>query len=198
MKRQRPFRPRIPRPGSRFRTPVPIRHVPPLLIKANHLYEEGEYGEAARLYEDLAIKSACREMLPAPHLFIRAGRKNLLCGNMGNAIRMFLRGFGIFADQGRWNELHWMSDRVIDDLRQQGQHNSADELMNWIKQALLESETEFQENSTTIERITRKKTVLPLKCPSCGGSIHPDEVIWVDENLAECSYCRNLFRGGPA
>jgi hypothetical protein len=34
---------------------------------------------------------------------------------------------------------------------------------------------------------------LPLKCPNCGGSVHPDELEWTDSRSAICDYCGSIL-----
>jgi len=34
---------------------------------------------------------------------------------------------------------------------------------------------------------------LPAKCPSCGGTVIPDEVHWVEDGRALCDYCGSIL-----
>jgi len=179
----------IVRTRPRFGPPVPSRQVPPLLKKANVLFEQGKYKDAAHLFEELAEKATARNLPPAPHLYVRSGRAYLLDGNINTAVSLFIKGFSIFASQKRWGELQRVCNRVIEDLRQQKRDKEANDLQAWVKNHMAESEASISEG------FEKKRPPLPLKCDSCGAAIHPDEVEWIDDNTIECNYCGNMIRG---
>jgi hypothetical protein len=44
-------------------------------------------------------------------------------------------------------------------------------------------------------RAQEEKPRLPGKCPQCGGTVHPQEVEWIDERTASCDYCGSILEG---
>jgi hypothetical protein len=39
------------------------------------------------------------------------------------------------------------------------------------------------------------RAALPPSCPACGSPVRPNEVKWLDGNVAECSYCGRILHG---
>jgi hypothetical protein len=193
MRRKRPFPGRFPPPGRR-RPGLPPRRkpVPPVLERANRLFANGEYLEAARLYEDLAEKARGPRIFRKPVLFLQAGRC-LLYGNEAEAgVRLFQKGFSILKQQQRWGDLQRLARRALAELREKGYEEQASQLEEWLASQAIPSEVDMK--TSTVQE-GRKLPPLPLTCPACGGAVHPDEVDWSEDmSVAECSYCGNLLR----
>lgn len=194
MRRRRPFPPRFPRPARPFGPPLPDRQVPPLLIKANQLYQQGKYEEAARLFNDLADRAGSRGNPKAPLLYVQTGKSYILAGNNSIGYEILLKGFGILVQQQRWHDLQRMGYRIISDLRQQGIEDVAKQIENWLEKNLVVQDS-TSKISPDPDNFQKKRAILPLSCLSCGAAVYPDEVTWVDEITVECNYCGNLIRG---
>ena len=50
--------------------------------------------------------------------------------------------------------------------------------------------------NVVIHRIPREESIAfpSSHCPSCGASLRPDEVEWLDDVTAECAYCGSPVR----
>lgn len=169
---------------------LPTRPVHPLLIKANQLMQEGNYVEAAELFEQLAHGAQARGFPRAPQLFLQAAKARLAAGQVQPAMGLTRQGLGLLAQAYRWSELSSAGSRVVAALNSQGHTTEGEEIAKWLEQ-ILQSHGGLQQISPT--ELT-KKPHLPVSCPHCGGAIRPGEVNWVDDITAECEFCGNMVR----
>ena len=189
MRRRRIVRP-VLRPGMRPRQNHPVH---PLLKKANQLFNNGEYQEAAELFIKLGNGALARNLPRAPHLFLQAGRAYLLAGENERAVETSEHGLTLIANDKRWAELKHMGDRVVSGLVEHKLDNEAEKIEAWLNDKLPKG-LDIPETPMSIDNI-RKKAHLPLTCNSCGAAVNPMEVRWVDDITAECSFCGNMVRG---
>lgn len=160
------------------------------LRRANRLMEIGDFANAAFLYEKLA-RALHDQGRPrqAAHLYIQAARARMLAGQVQPAEELIKQGLSIFVQAGLWEPFDRVGNRAVNELRQHNQPQAADDLARWIQD---------QWQNRTIpaapvggqEKPARK---LPLKCPSCGATVRPDEVEWVDGANAMCDYCGSML-----
>jgi hypothetical protein len=168
------------------------------LIEANRLFAAGEYVRAALLFEQLALSA--RRPRNAAHLFVQAGRAHLLAGKVGQAMLFFRRGLNLLAERRRWRSAHHLGQSVIQELRERGHTQQADELTAWLNG---QPAPELDEGEPDVP-IARQPVApvrpprLPTKCPSCGGAVDPRDVEWVDDSTVECDYCGSLIRAEEA
>lgn len=185
MFRRRPLRRRI------LRRPLPPVGPPAAgpqqaLAHANRLMENGDYKEAAEIFERLAQGAEQRGMLRrAPHLFLQAARARLRASQFERADELLYRGLNILADTAQWNHLHRLGNAAIDEYKRLDQQKAAEKLQAWLDEALKDHPEAIQ---PPIEKAHRQAS-LPGKCPYCGASIRPDEVEWIDQQTVECLYC---------
>lgn len=187
-----PRRPRRPLPPRRFpqRNAAP-RHVHPLLLRANRLFSDGKYYDAAKLYEKLAVGAYDRHLPRAPMLFMQAGKSLLIAGKVEKGMALAQRGLGLLADQKRWRELYQFGRRSVNVLNELGHKEQAAGLEEWLKALLPED----QEPVMRKEQLTKEEMrVFPVSCPACGARVHPDEVKVIDKATVECSFCGSLIR----
>jgi hypothetical protein len=163
--------------------------VPPALQQANQLMEAGDYNDAAAAYEQLAQAAEGRNVPRAPIFFIHAGRARFLAGQSAQGMGHLKHGLGLFAARGQWGELHRAGRRAVEELNGRGLATEAKEVESYLTAALPSTFA-----PAAIPAPVRKPN-LPPHCPSCGGAIRPDEVEWLDEVTAECSYCGSPVRG---
>lgn len=69
------------------------------------------------------------------------------------------------------------------ELRRLGHADEADELATWLSTML-----KGHENTSWGGQQSAPRRLL-TKCLHCGGGVRSDEVEWIDEGTAECSYC---------
>ena len=162
------------------------QNVPPVLQEANFTFDKGEYGRAAKLYEDIAKTADARGGLRAPLFHLQAGRSRVYAGQTQLGLPSLKRGLELFALRGQMHKLHQAGDRLIADLKARGLHTEAAEMDSWLKQ--------FSSSQPGSESQAVHKADLPTHCASCGASIRPDEVEWLDESTAECAYCGSPVR----
>jgi hypothetical protein len=160
------------------------------LQRANRLMEIGDFTNAAFLYEKLARKvHDLGQPRQAAHLYVQAARAMLLAGQMQPGLELLEQGLSTFAQAGFWDAFERVGGRALDELRQQDQPQAAQDLSQW-----LESMRQNRPPSSAPEEVKESRhRALPLKCPSCGATVRPDEVEWVDEERAVCDYCGSML-----
>jgi len=180
-----------------FRRPRPVRAVHPRLVHANRLLEEGDYLQAAQLYEELGRQELDLGKVRAPYLFLQAGQARLLGGDKDAGIALIQQGLGMFEAEGRWRKLQRAGSRVLAGLRGSGYDDEAVKIEQWL-QKTLQPQGEFSAMPVSSSSEEERHPLLPTTCPACGASLYPQEVDWVDALTAECNYCGNLIRGDEA
>ncbi len=177
-----------------LRRPHRLRYHPPspptqrMLQRAHRSMELGEHANAAALFEQLAREAHDQNRLrQAPRLYLQAARGYILAEDMRLADAQLWIGLGILAEQRNWIQLHTIGQRIIHELEEWGHQQIAQNVKIWLSDTLPNKTLPTQH-----EQITR--ALLPVKCPSCGGAILPDEVDWLDNNTGECPYCGSAVR----
>ena len=93
------------RPISPFRRPVLGRAglgmvtANPKLLEANRFFENGDYTDAAEIFEDLAEKAVANQIPQSPHLFLLAGTARMKAGDIQSAIVLFKRGLVLILER---------------------------------------------------------------------------------------------------
>jgi hypothetical protein len=166
-----------------------------LLVKANQLFSRGEYLKSAKIFEKLAEEVFSRGGPRAPQLFIQAGRAQLFAGQVDTGMVLVKKGLNQLFIEERWPQLRRLGRRAFAVLEELRYFEQAKELRSWLAESLpAKSEGEIEAFSELRTRAkSRQRPVLPVACPSCGGGVHSDEVEWVNEQKAECSFCGNLI-----
>lgn len=162
-----------------------IRHVPPLLRRANALMEEENYAEAARAFEKVAKRAQANLGPRAPLYYIRAGRAFILAKNTQEGMSRLLKGLSLIARREDWSPLLQIGKRATAFLQELGLEEEAKEIEAFLKR--------FLPADTSLPPLRRGGT-LPVKCPHCGAPLRSDEVVWINEKDAECPYCGNPVR----
>jgi hypothetical protein len=158
--------------------------------RANRLMEIGDFTNAATLYENLARKvHDFNRPRQAGHLYVQAARARVLAGQIKPGLDTLKHGLTIFAQAGLWGVFEAIGSRAIGELGQLGQPQAAQDLADWLDTK--RSNRTMQDITPTIPVSSPRS--LPLKCPSCGATVRPDEVEWVDEDHAACDYCGSVM-----
>ena len=182
MFRRRPIGRRPRRPGGRAEM---------MLNQAHRLMANGEYIQAAAIFERLARGAVERGIPRAPFLFIQAGKAYLEGGEQPKGFTLVKHGLKMLADAGRWGDLHRVGHRTLSVLEEKGYTQEKERLAAWLEEVL-------PENSERVAAIKSKAVsrhpVLPTACPSCGGPLDPAVVSWRDEVTVECVFCGSMVR----
>jgi hypothetical protein len=182
MFRRRPLRPRIPRPIGPRRHPALQR-----LQRAHQLMSEGSFTEAGQLFEELAVGAETRGIPRAPQLFLLAGHAFVNTEDSEHGIELLKRGLQLMGRMGQLRRLPAASQRVLNELQTLSLEEERASLEEEINQILTQWGVELSAPSRG------EKPHLPGKCPQCGGTVHPQEVEWIDERSASCDYCGSIL-----
>jgi len=161
-------------------------NAPQNVQRANALMAEGKYMDAAGLFEEMARINESR-IGRAPFMHLRAGEALSLAGELDQGLDQFKLGMSQLAEVEKWQPLHNTGQRFINELRKAGHPQEAQEIVDYLKQV---QSTMPQGSLETIPH----RAVLPAKCTGCGAPVRPDEVKWLDDVTAECSFCGSTLR----
>jgi hypothetical protein len=163
------------------------RGAPPALQHANQMMMNGDYAGAADAFNQLAQGAETHFPRRAPALHMEAGRAAILGGDVKTGVASLRVGLTLLASQGRHHRMRMFGQSVIEDLKARGLNAEAQEVANFLGASL--------PNQLPAESAPVKRPVLPAHCPSCGGTVKPDEIEWIDAVTAECDYCGSPVRG---
>ncbi|MEW6716228.1 MAG: hypothetical protein AB1345_01805 [Chloroflexota bacterium] len=170
------------RPIFRPPPPDPRRGPQRLIRRAHHLMQQGRFGEAGDIFEQLARGAEERGIPRAAQLYLQAAQARFKEGNGQTGYKLLRHGLELLANAQRWPLLLQAGRRSLETLRELNHPQMATEIENWLKATLPERVEELQPSGA-------KPKTLPPKCPFCGGNVRPDEVEWMDTTTAECMYC---------
>ncbi len=164
------------------------------LRQAHRHMEKAEFDSAAAIFEMLARKARDRGMLrQASRLYLQAGKAHVLAEHQDRGQDALQQGLNILAETECWPALDQAGQRVIDELESWGYDQIAEEFKTWLKENVPDDEIVTQTPARALRR-----PALPLKCPTCGGPLRPDEVEWLDHVTAACPYCGSSVRAERA
>jgi hypothetical protein len=186
--RRRPLLRRPPGPGPR-------PGLPPAVVEAEHLMQEGCYAQAAERFEHLARGAEDRAMPEAAaEFYLRAARcyaelDNVDHAELRAADRCAERAIHLLIQARRPRRVRQVLPRVLAALERRGRHEDAVRLRSEVEQA-------FQGMDPLVAAVLTpaRRGQLPARCPTCGGPLKPDEVAWSDPNTAECAYCGGVVK----
>jgi len=164
------------------------QEIPPILQEANFVFDKGEYGRAAELFEKIAEGADARGGPRAPIFHLQAGRARVLAGQTKLGMPSLRRGLELFAERRQFQKLQNAGHRVVTELNGRGLIVEAGEIESWLK-TILPAVPSFEGQPTPT-----RKPILPTHCPHCGAGLRPDEIEWLDEITAECAYCGSPVR----
>jgi len=164
------------------------RRAPQELIHAHQMMDAGNYPVAAEQFENIARIAESRGGPRAPQFYLQAGRAHILAGQNEAGLANLKHGLTLLANRADWKHLHQAGNRIVDELNQRGLEEEANQISEFLKNNIPSDFTAPKSISST------KKPILPTHCPSCGGVIRPDEVDWLDDITAECTYCGSPVR----
>ena len=147
---------------------------------------QGNYREAAEMFLELAESAKAHDHPRAAHLYLQAGRSLALDGQIDAGSEGLHTGLGLLADQGQVRRLHVATDRIVQELEQQGYHAHASVIRDQYG-------THQMAGSQISAAPGTELVSLPEKCSSCGGTVHPEEVKRVGADKALCDYCGSVI-----
>jgi tetratricopeptide (TPR) repeat protein len=159
------------------------------------LMNQGQYAQAAVLFERIAQRAENKAPARAPHLYIQAGKAWFLNENYSEAISKSKIGITLLSRAKRYGEIQQIGFRINNLLLSQGLTNEAEEINRFIGQVLDQAADEHQNISLSIQP---SAAILPNNCDKCGAPILPADLVWADELTAICEYCGNRVRGEKA
>jgi hypothetical protein len=141
--------------------------------------DQGAYKEAGRAFEELAQAAISRGIPRAPQLFLQAGNAFLGAGEHQQGMECLRRGLRSMSKMGQIRRLPFAGQRVL-----QGLHDLGLEQERAILEAEINQELARMGLSLAGGTETSRHARLPAKCPYCGGTVHPQEVAWIDAQTA--------------
>jgi hypothetical protein len=199
MFRRRPFR----RPPLRTRPPRrALRPARPLadkarraLARANRLFSQGQFAEAAAIFQRLADGAERRGILVrAAELYLQASRAHLSADAVEPTVDTARRALHLLARGGRPGRVPQVLSRICEALRGKGYDAEADGLEREAAEALRASGLSLEEARQQSPRAPKQHGTLPARCSGCGAPLTPEGVEWHDAQTAECPYCGTIAK----
>jgi hypothetical protein len=182
-------------PGGLSRRPPLPPQVRQALSRANQLMTEGQFVEAAIIFERLSGQAERRGMLVrAGDLILQASRAHFRAGAVETAVEQVIGALRLFVRGGREERVPPMLSRATSVLRDKGHDAQADRLEREAAEMLGEVGSSLKEARRRVPQVTEQRGTLPPVCKGCGASLVPDEVEWHDARTAECLYCGTVVK----
>ena len=185
--------------------PFPLRRRRPrprqILARANRLFDQGKFTEAAPIFDRLARGAAERGMLNrAGDLYLQSARCHLKLGEAAVAVERGKHALRLFGRAGLFGKIERLMPRMVEALQDKGYQAEATALRQEVEARLAEVPPEQRQPPgarpaawpSTARRMARRE--LPAKCLACGGPVKPDDVTWLDPKTAECPYCGSVLK----
>ena len=155
--------------------------------QAHSLFESGQFLQSAQLFEELGAIAEARNGPRAPRFYMQAGRGYLHVQQPVQGMALLEKGRQQFIQTGRADVAARICFRLKDEIKSLGWVEQAETISNWAGSF-----------SNTQTAVSQNHPPLPLKCPSCGAPIHPNEINWLDSATSECDFCGNPLRGNTS
>ncbi len=175
------------RRGQRLLRRIGRRGAASALQDANQMMMDGDYAGAADAFKQLAQGAENPFPRRAPFLYMEAGRAAILSGDSKSGVVSLKRGLTLLASQGRLHRMQVLGQRAVDELTARGLNVEAQGIAQLMGASL--------PKEPPTQPVPVKHPILPAHCPSCGGTVRPDEIEWIDNVTAECDYCGSPLRG---
>ncbi|MFL7790866.1 MAG: hypothetical protein AB8I69_01905 [Anaerolineae bacterium] len=191
---RRPFRRLPPRPGVPLGGPLAPK-LRAILTRANQLMAEGQFTEAAAIYERLCAEGKERGFVArAADFALLAARAYFAAGDIDAALANAKQGVQLLAQGGRPDRIPRVLSKIVAKLREKGYNIQADELEQEAERILSEVGLSLAEAAQQAPQMPERRGTLPAKCDGCGAPVVPDEVEWHDAQTAECLYCGTVLK----
>jgi hypothetical protein len=195
---RRPFLRRLPfrrAPGAPLPSPALSPKVREALIRANRLMANGQFADAALIFEHLAEKAKDHGMVArAADLTLQASRACFAGDDIDAALKHAKESFRLLARGGRAGRVPLLLSKMTAALRSKGYDAQTDELEREAEQIVGGLGLSLEEARQHAPQPPEKRGTLPAKCDGCGAPVVPDEVEWHDAQTAECLYCGTILK----
>lgn len=192
-RRRKLMHPRRRRPmtGAPFRRLPLTDQVRRALVRANQLMADGQFVEAAIIFEWLSEQAERRGMLVrAGDLILQASRAHFRASDVETAVQQVTEALRLFVHGGREGRVPRVLSKATAVLRKQGHNAQADLLEQEAVGMFGDVGLSLAEAGQHAHQVTEEKWgTLPPLCNGCGAPLVPDEVEWYDARTAECLYC---------
>jgi hypothetical protein len=184
-------------PPRRRPRPRPRR----MLARADRLFNQGEFAEAAPILDRLARGADERGMLNrAGDLYLQSARCHLEMGKATLAVERGKHALRLLGRAGLFGKIERLMPRMVEALQEKGHQAEAEALRQEVEARLAEVPPERRAPPgahpaawpPTTRPMARRE--LPAKCSACGAPVKPDDVTWLDPQTAECPYCGSVLR----
>ena len=156
------------------------------LKRANHLLQNGEHKNAARIFRNLGENAQDKGILfPAAMLFSQSAKASLRANEIQESVTQIQRGLILLAANQRWAAFQSEGQAFISALQNSGFEKEADDLTLWMTEKSLK----IPEAEKTAEN---SKINFPNKCPYCGASMSLEQIKSSLQSAAECKYCGSV------
>jgi len=165
------------------------------LVRANSLMTDGQFAEAANIFERLSEKARQHGMfVRAADLALQASRVHFATDDVEAALKWAEQALLLFVRGGRAGRVPLVLSKMTTALRNKGYDAQADRLEREAEQALEEMGLSLDEARQRAPQVTEKRGTLPTQCSGCGAPLIPDEVEWHDVRTAVCPYCGTVAK----
>jgi hypothetical protein len=172
-----------------------------MLARANRLLDQGEFAEAAPIFDRLAKGAAERGMLNrAGDLYLQSARCHLEMGKAAAAVERGKHALRLFGRAGLFGKIERLMPRIVEALQEKGHNAEAEGLQHEVEARLAEVPPERRAPPGARPAAwppaarPRARRGLPAKCLACGAPVKPDDVTWLDPQTAECPYCGSVLK----
>jgi hypothetical protein len=150
--------------------------------------EQGQPAKAASIFDTLASAAFQRNIPRASQLTLQSGRAWIEAGETDHGLERIREGLKQMVHFQQFQQLPAIGRRILDGLRERGLENEVQKLETEMNELFAsEGLTMARQPDSTARRR------LPVKCPSCGGTVHPAEIEWVADDRSVCAYCGSIF-----
>jgi tetratricopeptide (TPR) repeat protein len=192
--RRRPFRHLSTPPGAPLGQPLASK-LRKILARANRLMAEGQFAEAAAIYERLYEEGQERGFVArAAEVALQASRARFAAGDVDAALQHAKEALRLLIHSGRAGRVPQALSRMTAALRSKGHETQAGELEREARRFLGEIGLSLEEAQQQAPQMPEERGTLPAKCSGCGAPVVPDEVEWHDAQTAECLYCGTVLK----
>ncbi len=180
-----------------FRNLHPVARNAPLnaaqievLAKANQLAGNGNPGDAAPLFAELARELDVQRPRQAANLHARAAHVYADAGNAQSALMQARTGLSMFIQYRMVDRSPMFYANITRKFNNKSMKGAATAIQNEFggRVGSLPSQTQSP------ARLAARRGTLPTNCPKCGGPVHVDDVSWMDNQTVECEYCGTAIR----
>jgi hypothetical protein len=165
------------------------RHRNPSIDHALQLLNNGQTGEAAKAFSDIALDlEATRQFRRAANLHAQAAYAFADAKDAPSALVQSRAAMSLFLDHHMRLSAGQFYTNITRKLRSQGMAAVAETLQNEFRSGV---------SPSPAQQIAPPKSPtghLPVACTQCGGPIRPDEADWLDDHTIQCVYCGALIQ----